>query len=69
MKDLSKLSKTRRTITLWQLLLGIAVVGGVLGFLPSQIVAAMVLLFIEALLLLALFVLLVAGIAKRFRKQ
>ena len=69
MKDLSKLSKTRRTITLWQLLLAIAVVGVVLGFLPSQLVAAMVLLFIEALLLLALLVLLVAGIAKRFRKQ
>ena len=54
---------------LWQLLVAIAVVGVVLGLLPSQRVAVTALLFIEAVLLIALFVLLISVIARRFRKH
>ncbi len=54
---------------LWQLLLVIVVVAVALGLFPSQRVALTVLLFIEALLLIALLVLLVSKIAKRFRKN
>jgi hypothetical protein len=61
--------KARRTIKLWQLLLAIALVGVVLGLLPSQRVAVAIFLFIEASLLIALFVFLVLYIAKRFRNK
>jgi len=56
-------------VKLWQLLLVIVVVAVALGLFPSQRVALTVLLFIEALLLIALLVLLVSKIAKRFRKN
>jgi len=61
--------KTRRTIKLWQLLLAIVVVGVTLGLLPSQRVAIVLLLVIEAVLVIALLVLVVSGFVKRLRKD
>ena len=54
---------------LWQLLLLIVVVAVALGLYPSQRIGLTVLLFIEAVLLIALLVLFVSKIAKRFRKN
>ncbi len=66
---MNTIPNARRTVKLWQLLLVIVVVAVALGLFPSQRVALTVLLFIEALLLIALLVLLVSKIAKRFRKN
>jgi len=66
---MNTLPKARRTVKLWQLLLAIALVAVALGLLPSQRIAVMALLVIEAVLVIALFVLLVPNIAKRLRKK
>jgi len=66
---MNALPKAKRTIKLWQLLLAITVVSAVLGWFANEPVAVRVVIFIEAVLVVALLFWIVARLVKRLRRK
>jgi len=66
---MNALPKAKWTIKLWQLLLAITVVSVVLGWFANEPVAVRVVIFIEAVLVVALLFWIVARLVKRLRRK
>ena len=66
---MTEITKPSRRIKLWRLLIAITVVGVALAILPNQLVAVMILVFIEGALLVALLFLPISAILKKLAKR